>query len=172
MNVRLKQKEKQNIVNRAVSYITSQNLDVDIAVEDAAVETVPRSLKHDDMGDSYVAISENMLQEIREQVEAKLQKQTAEKSKKEEGGQHCLCGCGQIVRKGKKFRQGHDAKLLSILKRIEKEEADESEIPQEAKDQLVPCACCGKLIIPHESRKGPICRDGRCKCVKIKGGNQ
>jgi len=178
-NVRLKQKEKQNIVNRATNYIINQNLDVEIAVEDAVVEVVPRSLKQNEAGDNYVAVSESVLHEIKAEVETKVterrnvQEETREVAEEpRQELQRCLCGCGQVVNKGKKFRQGHDARLLSILKRVEKGEADENEIPEEAREQLVPCACCGKLIIPHDSGKGPVCRDGRCKCVKIKGGNQ
>ena len=79
----------------------------------------------------------------------------------------CLCGCGKIVKRKRLFRQGHDAKLNSILKKVEEGELDESAIPKEARKVLVPCQCCGRLILPHESGKGPVCRTGNCRCIKL-----
>lgn len=80
----------------------------------------------------------------------------------------CLCGCGLLVeKKNRRFRQGHDAKLSSILRRIELGELSEDVIPDVAKNALVQCKCCGKPILPHPSGMGPLCRAGKCKCIKI-----
>jgi hypothetical protein len=84
--------------------------------------------------------------------------------------QPCLCGCGQVVMSGRNFLPGHDAKLKSVLLKVEKGELDESAIPEQAKATLVPCKCCGNMMLPHLSGMGPICRSGKCKCHKGKEG--
>jgi hypothetical protein len=84
--------------------------------------------------------------------------------------QPCLCGCGRMVMSGRNFLPGHDTKLKSVLLKVEKGELDESAIPEQAKAALVPCKCCGYMMLPHPSGMGPVCRSGKCKCHKDKGG--
>lgn len=77
----------------------------------------------------------------------------------------CLCGCGKPVgRPRSQFLPGHDAKLKSILIKVEKGKLKESDIPEAARKLLVPCKCCGQLMLPHESGMGPVCRTGKCMC--------
>jgi hypothetical protein len=72
---------------------------------------------------------------------------------------YCLCGCGGIV-KGKKahFKPGHDARAYSMLLKVEKGEAEADTLPEGLAKIVVPCAKCGRPIMPHESGMGPICR--------------
>lgn len=84
--------------------------------------------------------------------------------------QPCLCGCGRVVMSGRNFLPGHDAKLKSVLLKVERGELDESAIPEQAKAILVPCKCCGHMMLPHPSGMGSVCRSGKCKCHKGKGG--
>ena len=44
-----------------------------------------------------------------------------------EGGQPCLCGCGQMARS--RFVPGHDSKLKSLFLRVERGRAETSAIP-------------------------------------------
>lgn len=85
----------------------------------------------------------------------------------EEGPRLCWCGCGQPV-KGKKARfvPGHDARLYTLIRKIEEGEINESVVPEKLRQQMVRCACCGKPILPHESGMGPLCRTGKCHCKK------
>ena len=49
----------------------------------------------------------------------------------EEGGTpYCLCGCGAANRPGSKFLMGHDAKLRSVLMRMERGVPDVGLQPQ------------------------------------------
>lgn len=85
----------------------------------------------------------------------------------EEGPRLCWCGCGQPV-KGKKARfvPGHDARLYALIRKIEKGEVGEDIIPEELRQRMDNCRCCGKPILPHESGMGPLCRTGKCRCKK------
>lgn len=81
----------------------------------------------------------------------------------------CLCGCGQTVRSRKaKFLPGHDRKLYSLLEKIEKGEQEEGAVPLATRSFLANCGACGRLIIPHPSGLGPICR----KKIGSKAGQQ
>lgn len=45
---------------------------------------------------------------------------------------YCLCGCGAEV--SRRFRQGHDAKLLSMLKKVERGEMTKEELQERGVD--------------------------------------
>jgi len=168
-NVEIKKKEQNTIINRAIKYLmNNQNLDIEMAVEDAIIETVPDALKHDECRDSYLAVSGDVLQGIKAEVRKRIEEK--ENNTDTEEVRFCLCGCGLLARKGRKFRQGHDAKLASILRKVESGKLDKSHIPEVARRELVPCKCCGKLIIPHKSGMCPTCRTG-INVVK-KGGTK
>lgn len=83
----------------------------------------------------------------------------------EEGPRLCWCGCGQPV-KGKKARfvPGHDARLYAMIRKIEEGTVDEDIIPEELRQRMARCTCCGKPILPHPSGMGPLCRSGKCRC--------
>ena len=85
----------------------------------------------------------------------------------EEGPRLCWCGCGRPVGSKKaRFIPGHDARLYAVIRKIEEGEVDEGIIPEELRQRMSHCRCCGKLILPHESGMGPLCRTGRCSCKK------
>ncbi len=189
MTVRLKQPEKMEIVNQAVVKVEQEGQELYQAVEEAIVEQVPRAMVEVD-GEVQMGVSTNVVEELAMIVEQRLygeeesgvqgynsmeEAEQAERQRRQEQQEQpeqeelpkCLCGCGLPVNhKRSKFRQGHDAKLNSILLKVEREELTEDDIPEEARNVMVPCECCGKLILPHESGKGPLCRAGSCKCVK------
>jgi hypothetical protein len=77
----------------------------------------------------------------------------------------CLCGCGQPTKTPRaRFLPGHDAKLKSILLKVERDIEPDSTIPDVARPFLMHCKCCGLPITKHPSGLGPICRAGKCKC--------
>jgi len=78
----------------------------------------------------------------------------------------CICGCGEQV--SGRYRQGHDAKVHSWIAQVEKGEMTEAEFAAKGVDAstFVPCSCCGRLVDPHSSGKGPACRVGRCACAR------
>jgi hypothetical protein len=43
--------------------------------------------------------------------------------------ERCLCGCGQPVKKGRMFLQGHDMKLKSLVIKVNAGEASMSDVP-------------------------------------------
>ena len=83
----------------------------------------------------------------------------------EEGPRLCWCGCGRPVwSKKARFIPGHDARLYALIRKIEEGEVDEGIIPEELRERMTNCRCCGKPILPHESGMGPLCRAGKCRC--------
>jgi hypothetical protein len=71
-------------------------------------------------------------------------------------GLPCLCGCGQpTLTENAKFIPGHDAKLKSLLLRVERGEAKKSEIPEVAKAFLQKSKMSGAWSFPTESGNTP-----------------
>ena len=158
--MRLKSEEKVQIVAEIKGYVTSHGeVPDERVVREIAYAVVGRARGRED-----VALSDAVIEELHRAGLAEVQEAPVAEVQE---ARLCLCGCGQPVNKGKWFKQGHDSKLHSILKKVEEGELDESAIPEAARNQLVPCICCGQLIIPHESGKGPVCRTGKCKCIRL-----
>ena len=42
---------------------------------------------------------------------------------------YCMCGCSRLNRPGRRFRQGHDSRLMKCLRKIEAGDLDGSAIP-------------------------------------------
>jgi len=88
------------------------------------------------------------------------EQETPKRIKKE--GNPCLCGCGGITKNYKShYLPGHDARLCSILKKVEKGELGEDALPAIIQDKLMVCSCCGQKTLQHESGMGPLCRSGK-----------
>jgi len=88
-------------------------------------------------------------------------------------GGRCLCGCGQIIKQRRMFISGHDTKLLSLLKQVERGEIfiTDVRIPEHlrlAAAQLPRCTCCGHPIIRgvrvSGGWMGAWCASGTCTC--------
>lgn len=84
-------------------------------------------------------------------------KKASDNGKLSAEGLSCLCGCGQPTKTDKaKFIPGHDAKLKSLLLRLERGEAEKGErVPEIAKKFLQKSPLSGAWHFPTESGNTP-----------------
>lgn len=65
----------------------------------------------------------------RKQAKGKATKATKATKGKKVKTEVCLCGCGQPVKPRRQFLQGHDMRLKSLVIKVQKGDANKSDIP-------------------------------------------
>lgn len=87
---------------------------------------------------------------------AEAAEQTSTKKGPSAKGLSCLCGCGQPTKTdAAKFIPGHDAKLKSVLLKVERGELPKSEVPEIAKPFLQRSPLSKAWHFPTESGNTP-----------------
>jgi len=134
--VRLSDHEKYSIILKAAKFIERDNIDAPMAVEDAIGEVVPRAFSRDGQGGYLLLLSNNVVTRLKNRAKEKAEERREKVRKDEQDPPKCLCGCGQPVKPGRRFRQGHDSRLVKMFVKAHFDPDSKDEIPDEAYDFL------------------------------------